>query len=81
MAGLAIPGHLGPVHRAWMSAAHAISRVTTPLFLGLVYLLVVTPTGLLMRALGRNPLRHTRSGSGYWTLREPGHTGDLDRQF
>ncbi len=81
VAGAAIPGHLGPVYRIWMSAAHAISKVTTPLFLSIVYLFVLTPAGLLMRGLGRNPLRHEESAGGYWVTREPGQGTDLDRQF
>lgn len=81
LAALAIPGRLGPVYRLWMRGAHAISRVTTPVFLGIVYLLVLTPAGILMRLLGRNPLRHRESETGYWIVREPGQTGDLERQF
>lgn len=80
-AGAAIPGHLGPVHDVWMRGAHAISKVTTPLFLSIIYLLVLTPAGLLMRGLGRNPLRHAESKSGYWVMRDPGQDSNLDRQF
>jgi hypothetical protein len=81
VAGAAIPGHLGPVYRVWMRGAHAISKVTTPLFLSIMYLLVLTPAGLLMRGLGRNPLRHAESGGGYWIMRDSGQSTDLDRQF
>jgi hypothetical protein len=81
LAGLTIPGHLGPVHDLWMRGARAISKITTPLFLSIVYLVVLTPTGLVMRLLGRDPLRHERSGKGYWILREPGESSSLDRQF
>ena len=81
LAALAIPGRLGPVYRAWMRGAHAISRVTTPIFLGIVYLLVLTPAGILMRLLGRNPLRHDESETGYWIVRELGESGNLERQF
>jgi hypothetical protein len=81
IAGLAIPGRLGPVHSLWMRGAHAISKVTTPLFLGIVYLLVLTPAGLLMRLLGRDPLEHRESDTGYWIVREPGKGSNLDRQF
>ena len=80
-AGLAIPGQLGPVYRVWMRGAHAISTVTTPILLGIMYLVVLTPAGLLMRAFGRNPLRHEETGGGYWVMREPGQQTDLDRQF
>ena len=34
LAGLLVPTHLGPVERAWMGLAHLISRVTTPIFMG-----------------------------------------------
>lgn len=81
IAGLAIPGRLGPVHDTWMRGAHAISKVTTPLFLSIVYLLVLTPAGLLMRLLGRDPLEHRESDAGYWIVRKPGEGSNLDRQF
>lgn len=81
LAGLAIPGRLGPVYDIWMRGAHAISKVTTPLFLSIVYLLVLTPSGLLMRLLGRDPLRHSESNKGYWIVRDPGERSNLDRQF
>jgi hypothetical protein len=81
IAGLAIPGRLGPVHAGWMRGAHAISKVTTPLLLGLMYVIVITPAGLIMRLLGRDPLRHPESRGGYWIVREPGQGSSLDRQF
>lgn len=80
ISGLAIPQHLGPVQRAWMAMAHAISRVTTPVFMTIVYGLVITPAGLLMRAVGKRPLRHDRSADGYWVRREKPDS-DLERQF
>jgi len=81
LAGAAIPGHLGPVYHVWMRGARAISKVTTPLFLSIVYLVVMTPSGLVMRALGRQPLRHVESKGGYWIERELGQSSNLDRQF
>jgi len=81
LAGATIPGRLGPVYHTWMRGAHAISKVTTPLFLSIVYLVVLTPSGLIMRALGRQPLRHPESKTGYWIEREPGQSSNLDRQF
>jgi hypothetical protein len=80
MGGLAAPGSLLPVERAWMAFAHALSKVTTPIFMGIVYFLVLTPTGLLMRALGKNPLRGRASGGGLWVTRTSPR-GDLERQF
>lgn len=71
LAGIAIPGRLAPVHRAWMGLAHLLSKVTTPIFMGVVYFLVITPMGLVMRLFGRNPLAHRSTSDGYWLRREP----------
>lgn len=82
LGGLLRPAALGPVYRRWMAIALLISKVTTPIFMGVVYFLVLTPTGLLMRVFGRNPIVHAASeDSGYWIRREPGQHGDMRRQF
>jgi hypothetical protein len=80
LAGLLLPGRLGPVHRIWMGFAHALSRVTTPIFMGVVYFLVITPVGLVRRAVGGNPLRAQHGSSG-WVDRQNTPRGDLTRQF
>ena len=81
LAGLTIPRQLGPVQRGWMAVARAISKLTTPVFMSLVYLIVLTPTGLLRRTLGQNPLRHEPSQGGYWKRVDPDRHSDLRRQF
>ena len=80
VAGALIPTLLGPVVRFWMGLAHLISRVTTPIFLGIVYFLVMMPVGVIMRLFGRNPVRHEPKGDSYWVPRvEP--RGNLTNQF
>jgi hypothetical protein len=80
LAGTVVPGRLGPVYRAWMGLAHLISRVTTPIFLAIVYFLVIGPIGLLMRALGRNPLRHEPDQGSMWLSRST-ERGTMSNQF
>jgi hypothetical protein len=80
LGGLVIPGSLGPVYRAWMGFAHALSRVTTPIFMGIVYFLVITPIAVIRRAVGGNPLRAHRGATG-WVNRKDDPRGDLSRQF
>lgn len=83
LAGILVPTWLAPVERGWMAFAHAISKVTTPIFMGIVYFLVVTPIGLISRALGKNPLDMHDSDSSFWIPRDtdPGQTNDMRRQF
>ena len=81
LSGLLIPGRLGPVHFAWMGMAHAISKVTTPIFMSIVFFLVLTPAGVIRRIVGRNPLHQRRTNTGYWIAREESGRGDITRQF
>jgi hypothetical protein len=77
------PARLGPVYRAWMAIASAMSRITTPLFLGLVYFTVLTPVGLLRRLAGRSPLMRPRSTGSLWVVRaaEARRRTDMEHQF
>jgi hypothetical protein len=47
--GLLLPRVLGPVERAWMAMAAVLGRVNTRILLSVVYTLVVTPIGFVMR--------------------------------
>jgi hypothetical protein len=82
LAGLVIPGRLGPVWRAWMGLALILSKVTTPIFMSVVYYLVMTPTGILRRLIGKNPVEHVATDGSYWAPRPDGaRRSDLQRQF
>jgi hypothetical protein len=56
LSGLAAPGTLRPAYRAWMKLGLLMSRVTTPLIMGIVFFLVVTPMGIARRVLGKDSL-------------------------
>jgi len=80
VAGAVIPGQLGPVYRGWMKLALMISKVTTPIFLGIVFFVVITPIGLLMRLFGKNPLRHPTENGSFW-LTHSADRGTMSNQF
>ncbi|MEZ4586541.1 MAG: SxtJ family membrane protein [Gemmatimonadales bacterium] len=80
LAGAVIPGRLGPVYRAWMGLAHLLSKVTTPIFMGIMYFVVITPMGVLRRAFGGSPLEAKVDDGGVWARRTDGH-GSMTRQF
>jgi len=82
LAGLLFPTRLGPIERAWMRLAHTISRLTTPLAMAVIYLVVLTPIGVVRRALGGNPLVHRATKGSYWNTRpENRRFSNLKRQF
>jgi saxitoxin biosynthesis operon SxtJ-like protein len=80
LAGILLPGRLGPVYRAWMAFAHALSKVTTPVFMSLAYALVFTPAGILMRAFGHRPLSPDRARGSFWVSRTETRA-QMERQF
>ena len=80
-AGIVVPTRLGPVERAWMGMALAISKVTTPIFMSVVYFLVMAPVGLVLRTVSSNPLRRHRSQHTNWVEHKHGEHGSLRRQF
>ncbi len=82
VAGLAVPTRLGPVYRGWMAFALAISKVTTPVLMGAIYFLVLTPTGVIARLVGHRPLARPDGTGTYWQSRPAGaRRGDMDHQF
>ena len=83
LAGLIVPTHLRPVERGWMALAHAISKVTTPIVMGVMYLLVLTPVGFVRCRFGGNPLVHAQVDRSYWRARPEGsrRSRTLSRQF
>jgi hypothetical protein len=64
---------LKPIYVGWMTFAFALGWVNTRLILGVVFYLIFTPTGLVMRLLGKDPLglRLDRHATTYWVRRKP----------
>lgn len=58
-------------HNSWMRFASALGHLNSRVLLSLMYYLVFTPYGLVMRLAGRDPLRR-RGGGGesYWIRRK-----------
>lgn len=77
------PAKLKPVERAWMAMALQISKVTTPIIMGIVYFLVLTPIALVLRGVKGNPLVHEKDNGGYWFTKGDGQDekSDMRRQF
>ena len=65
-------------------AAYPVGVVVSTVVLAAVYFLVLTPVGLLMRLLGRDPMfrRFDRAAATYWRVHTPpADSGRYFRQF
>lgn len=74
-AGLAVfwTAPLAPLNRLWLKLGLLMHRIVSPVALALLFYASVMPIGLLMRALGKDPLRLRRDTetSSYWIHRIP----------
>ena len=67
------PTMLTPLKLAWMRFGLLLHAIVTPVIMGLIFFAAVTPTGLIMRALGKDMLRLKRdpAAASYWIMRDP----------
>lgn len=67
------PAVLKPLNEVWHRFGMLLHRIVSPLVLGLLFFLTVTPTGLVMRLTGKDPLRLKLQpeAESYWINREP----------
>jgi hypothetical protein len=63
-----LPRALAPLEWAWMRLAHYMSIVMTYVILTLTFVLVITPTGILMRLFGKDPMerKFDSDQKSYW---------------
>ena len=70
---VARPSLLGPLNRAWTRLGLLLFHVVNPVVMFLLYGLAIVPVGLVMRLLGKDPLRlrFEPEVASYWIPREP----------
>ena len=63
---------LTPLNKLWFKFGILLGSIVSPIIMGIVYFAVVTPTGVLMRLLGKDLLRMSKvkNTSTYWIKRE-----------
>lgn len=72
-AGLWIPRVLSPLNRVWLRFGLLLHRIVNPMIMGLLFYVCVTPMGLVLRLLGKDPLRKRFDPKvdSYWIERKP----------
>ncbi|OAN49262.1 hypothetical protein A6A04_03870 [Paramagnetospirillum marisnigri] len=82
---LVAPRLLKPLNKVWFLFGLLLHKIVSPLVMGLLFFGTVTPVALIMRALGKDPLKlkHDPAAASYWIdRRPPGPAPDtMRRQF
>ena len=81
--GAFAPRTLRLPYRFWMGIGAVLGWVNARILLGVVYFLIVTPMGLAMRMLGKDPMRRSfdRESASYRVRREARSPDHMRRQF
>jgi len=83
VAALAFPRVLRPLNVAWSWLGKLLNAIVSPLVMGAIFFVVLTPISVLMRALKRDALNlaFEPEKKSYWVERRPpGPAGDTFRQ-
>lgn len=86
-AGVAVlvPSILAVPNRWWMKLGLLMGKVVSPIALGLLFYGVFSPMGILMRVMGKDPLRLKKDdkAESYWIPRVPPGPppGSMTNQF
>ena len=73
---------LTPLNKLWFKFGILLGSIVSPIVMGIVYFLVVTPIGLFMRLLGKDLLKKdkVKNVSTYWIKRDK-QKSTMKKQF
>lgn len=69
------------IYIPWMVVVRIIGFVMTHVLLAIIFYLIFTPVGFVMRLFGKDPLERTGKKDSYWKPRKTGTQTDFERMF
>ena len=72
------PALLAPVESGWMKIGLAIGKIMGPVFMGIVYFVVITPVALILKLLSKDPMNRDLSGKDA-SYRQPSEKQERER--
>ena len=72
---------LTPLNLLWFKFGMLLGRVVSPIVMGLVFFLVVTPTGMIMRILNKDPLKLKKKNIKTYWIERSSIKSDMKNQF
>ena len=72
---------LTPLNKLWFKFGILLGKIVSPLIMGIIFFLVVTPIGLIMRLLGKDVLNlKYNKNKSYW-IEKNGPKSKMKNQF
>ena len=70
-----------PLNKIWFKFGLMLGNFIAPIVMGIVYFMVVTPTGLIMRLLGKDLLNLKKNNKDTYWIDKDNSNNDLKNQF
>ena len=72
---------LSPLNKLWFKFGIFLGKIVSPLIMGIIFFLVVTPIGFIMRLLGKDVLNlKFNNNKSYW-IEKNGPKSKMSKQF
>ena len=73
---------LTPLNKVWFKFGIILGKIISPIIMGIIFFLVVTPIGLLMKILGKDllKLKYNKKDNTYW-IEKNGPKSKMKNQF
>ena len=79
--GLINSNFLAPLNKLWFKFGIFLGKIISPIIMGIIFFLVVTPIGLIMRLLGKDVLNlKFNKNKSYW-IEKDGPKSKMKNQF
>ena len=72
---------LAPFNKLWFKFGMFLGKIISPLIMGIIFFLVVTPIGLLMRLLGKDLLNLKYNDKQSYWIEKDGPKSKMKNQF
>ena len=70
-----------PLNKIWFKFGIFLGNFIAPIVMGIIYFMVVTPTGLIMKLLGKDLLNLKKSNKDTYWIDKDNSNNDLKNQF
>ena len=73
---------LNPLNKIWFNFGILLGKMISPLVMGIIFFLVVTPIGVIMRVFGKDilSLKYNKKNKSYW-IEKNGPKSKMKNQF
>jgi len=70
MISFTIPNVFTYLNLFWIKLGYFLGKIISPIIMGIVFFIIVTPIGLFLRLFGKDILRLKRNKNSYWIKRD-----------